>query len=305
MPEATDIPKASAGSSAYIGRFAPSPTGPLHMGSLVAALASYLDARRQGGAWLMRMEDLDPPRESREAADLILFALDALGLHWDGPVLYQSTRHDAYREALARLRGQGRLFACDCTRQQVQAFDGVYPGTCRDRHLEHTRGTALRCRVSPQTLRFQDRLQGEVEQQLEWEVGDFVVVRKDGLFAYQLAVVVDDAHQGVNQVVRGIDLLDSTARQIYLQRLLDLPTPQYAHLPVIVDARGQKLSKQQMAAPIDVARPAGLLYRALVHLQQAPDPALADAGPDDVLAWAIAHWQPGNLQGMTSIAENP
>lgn len=289
----------------YIGRFAPSPSGPLHMGSLVAALASYLDARSRGGTWLVRMEDLDPPRETAEAADRILFALDALNLHWDGDVLYQSTRHDAYRDAIDTLRRRTLVFACDCSRQQVQEHDGTYPGTCRDRNLADAPGLALRCRVTDTTLGFDDRIQGRQAQNLRRDVGDFIIRRKDGLFAYQLAVVVDDGFQGVTDVVRGIDLMDSTPRQCYLQQQLDLPRPGYAHIPVIVNREGQKLSKQHMAAPIDPANPAPLLLDALHFLQQQPDPALDGAVAGDILAWATRHWDAARLAGVTSLPEAP
>ena len=273
------------------------------MGSLVAALASYLDARSHRGRWLLRMEDLDPPRESREAADQILFALDALDLHWDGPVLYQSTRHAAYEAAIQALQAQDKLFACDCSRQQLQEFTGIYPGTCRERGLAAGAGTAIRLRITDADICYEDRLQGRQCQNLEKDVGDFIIHRKDGLFAYQLAVVVDDAHQHVTHVVRGIDLMDSTPRQLYLMQLLGKTAPRYAHIPVIVDTQGQKLSKQQMAAPIDPAGKGALLTKALVYLQQEPLPELALAPANEVLAWAVDHWSPQPLTGQTSLPE--
>jgi len=288
---------------AYIGRFAPSPTGPLHLGSLVAALASYLDARKAQGQWLLRMEDLDSPRESTRAADEILFALDALGLHWDQTVLYQSTRYDEYLDAIEQLRSQGLVFACDCSRQQLQEFDGVYPGTCRTRQLEDADGIALRCRVKSTAISFTDSIQGYQSQQLADAVGDFVIRRKDGLFAYQLAVVVDDAFQGITHIVRGIDLLDSTPRQIYLQQQLNVPTPHYAHIPVITNDQGQKLSKQHMAPAIDPAKQGELLFTALLYLQQNPDPALIGASASEVLDWGIHHWSPLPLANLASLPE--
>jgi len=287
----------------YIGRFAPSPSGPLHMGSLIAALASYLDARSHNGTWLMRMEDLDPPRESAEAADQILCALDALGLHWDGPVLYQSQRYPAYAEAIATLQAQHKVFACDCTRQQVLDHGGVYPGTCRDRGLGDGKGIALRCRVSDWLMTFTDAIQGPQQQPLQSAVGDFVIRRKDGLYAYQLAVVVDDGFQNITHVVRGIDLLDSTPRQRYLRQLLNLPRPQYSHIPVIVNSDGQKLSKQHHAPAIDILNPARLLVEALTYLQQQPDPQLLSATPADILAWATARWQPARLGALKTLQE--
>lgn len=272
----------------YIGRFAPSPTGPLHLGSLVAALASYLDARAAGGRWLLRMEDLDPPREPAGAAGTILGQLDELGLHWDGPVLYQSTRLEAYAAILEQLWHAGFCFACDCSRAHVRAMGSVYDGHCRERKLPAGGDSAIRLRTRPGVFGIDDRIQGRFEQELESAVGDFVVRRRDGLFAYQLAVVADDAMQQINQVVRGADLLDSTPRQIYLQALLGYPEPRYAHFPVLLSARGQKLSKQHFAAPVDTSAPEPLLRLALEYLQLSPPAELA--GPGEVLDWAVGNW---------------
>jgi len=238
----------------YIGRFAPSPTGPLHIGSLVAAVASWLDARAAGGRWLVRIEDLDRPRCVPGAAEEILRSLERLGLGWDGEVVHQSTRQNLYRDALQRL--QGHTYWCNCTRREVAdsslglAADGahIYPGTCRAAGL--ATGRALRLRTDGAEIGFTDRVQGRQSQVLERDVGDFVLYRADGLYAYQLAVVVDDAAQGVTDVVRGADLLDSTPRQIALQRLLGLPAPRYLHVPAAVNAAGAKLSKQTGAAAI-------------------------------------------------------
>ena len=237
----------------YIGRFAPSPTGPLHFGSLVAAVASWLDARAAGGRWLVRIEDLDHPRCVPGAAEDILQTLERLGLLWDGEVIYQSKRHSLYGDALRRL--QGRTYWCTCSRREIAdsslglAIDGahIYPGTCRT--TGRNTGRSLRIRAAGE-IRFHDRVQGEQSQVLERDVGDFVLHRADGMYAYQLAVVVDDAAQGITDVVRGADLLDSTPRQIYLQRLLGLPTPRYLHVPAAVNAAGEKLSKQTGAAPV-------------------------------------------------------
>jgi len=291
--------------SQYVGRFAPSPSGPLHMGSLVAAVASYLDARSHKGQWLMRMEDLDPPRETQEAADQILFALDACHLHWDGKVLYQSQRYPAYQEAITDLQQQSLVFACDCSRQQIQEAGGVYPGTCRERKFQESE-TALRCKVPDEIIRFEDRIQGIQSQNLAMEVGDFVIRRKDGLYAYQLAVVVDDAFQQVTHIVRGIDLLDSTTRQIYLQRMLKLNEPAYAHIPVIVNNQGQKLSKQHMAIPIETEHPdhiSALLVASLEYLGMSPDSELSMESPQQILAWGVEHWNPANLQNQTELSE--
>ncbi len=262
----------------YTGRFAPSPTGPLHLGSLIAAAASWLDARAAGGRWLVRIEDLDRPRCAPGAADAILCALDRLGLHWDGEVLYQSRRLEHYRAALDKLAPH--TYWCGCTRREIAdsslglARDGahIYPGTCR---AGTARKRALRVRTTPEAIAFADRVQGRREQVLERDIGDFVLYRADGLFAYQLAVVVDDAAQGVTDVVRGADLLDSTPRQIYLQRLLALPTPRYLHVPVALDAAGEKLSKQTAAAPVEADPRA--LRRALAFLGQPDATTLEEA----------------------------
>ncbi|HYL89416.1 MAG TPA: tRNA glutamyl-Q(34) synthetase GluQRS [Burkholderiales bacterium] len=237
----------------YIGRFAPSPTGPLHFGSLVAALASWLDARAAGGRWLVRIEDLDRPRCVPGATEEILRTLRELGLHWDGEVAYQSKRYTSYADARRRLQEQ--TYWCNCSRREIAdsslglAVDGahIYPGTCRAAGLKT--GRSLRVRAAGE-IRFHDRVQGEQRQALEHDVGDFVLHRADGMYAYQLAVVVDDAAQGITDVVRGADLLDSTPRQIYLQRLLGLPTPRYLHVPAAVNAAGEKLSKQTGALPV-------------------------------------------------------
>lgn len=282
---------------AYRGRFAPSPTGPLHFGSLVAAVGSFLEARARRGEWRLRIEDLDPPREPAGAAADILRTLDAYGLHWDGEVIYQSRRHAAYEAALAGLRRLGALYACACTRREIAdsalaGVDGpVYPGTCRNGVPAGREGRALRVRTDGATIAFEDRVQGRLASRLERDVGDFVLRRADGLYAYQLAVVVDDAEQGVTEVVRGADLLGSTPRQIHLQRLLGLPTPAYAHLPVAVDARGAKLSKQTGAEALSLARASALWWEALRFLGQEP-PADLRAEPVAVIRdWAIAHWR--------------
>ena len=263
----------------YVGRFAPSPTGPLHFGSLVAALASYMEARSEKGKWLVRMEDLDRPREQPGAADAILRALDAFGLQWDGTVMYQSQRSAAYRAALDKLQAQ--TYPCACTRSEIAdsalAIDGarVYGGTCRNGLAPGKTARAVRVRAQGE-IGFVDRVQGRQSQRLERDVGDFILWRADGQFAYQLAVVVDDAEQGVTDVVRGADLLDSTARQIHLQRLLGYPTPRYLHVPVATNAAGEKLSKQTGAEPVDAARRGETLRRAFAFLGQTPTDDLAE-----------------------------
>jgi glutamyl-Q tRNA(Asp) synthetase len=298
--------------SLYRGRFAPSPTGPLHFGSLVAAVGSWADARAHGGEWLVRMEDLDPPREVPGAADEILRTLGALGLEPDGPVLRQSERGNAYRAALDRLRDRGVLFACSCTRREIAdsglpGSDGglVYPGTCRSGPPPGRPARALRVRVDDAVIAFDDALQGHVVQDLGRDVGDFVLLRADGLFAYQLAVVVDDGAQGITDVVRGIDLIDSTPRQILLQRLLDLPTPRYLHLPVAANATGEKLSKQTGAAAIDRSHPAPALVAGLRFLGQVPPPGLERGSVRTVLDWAGANWDRSRIPRQRAIAASP
>ena len=269
----------------YIGRFAPSPSGPLHFGSLVAALGSYLDARAQGGQWYVRIEDIDPPREQPGAADEILRTLDALGLHWDGEVMWQSQRSEAYEAALDALRDE--LFYCTCTRADLRPFAGVYPGTCRARtQMPLDTPSAIRLRTPDSALTFLDRRLGEQSLTPTDTGGDPILRRKDGLWAYQLAVVVDDGAQGITDVVRGNDLLNTTAGQVYLQTRLGLPTPRYLHLPVVVDAEGRKLSKQNHAPAIDVTQQRPLLRAALQALGlNAPD---LDASA--LLKWGVANW---------------
>lgn len=287
------------------GRFAPSPTGPLHFGSLIAALGSFLEARRHGGEWLVRIEDVDAPRTAPGAAAAILRALERYGLHWDGPVVYQSQRTAHYRAALESLLDARLAYPCTCTRRELasgpRGRDGapIYPGTCRAGPRQPQRPHALRLQVTDALIRFRDAIQGEYGQRLEREVGDFVLRRADGLFTYQLAVVVDDAAQGVTQVVRGADLLDSTPRQMVLQRLLGLPTPDYAHLPVVVDARGDKLSKQTGAPPLDEQNPGPTLWAALRFLGQQPPPELAREPAPAIIAWAVAHWD------LAAVAPDP
>src|SRR4051812_1449372 len=263
----------------YVGRFAPSPTGPLHFGSLVAALASYMEARSAKGKWLLRMEDLDKAREQPGAADGILRTLDTFGLHWDGAVEYQSRRRALYQAALDRLKAQ--TYPCGCTRRELAdsslAIDGgrVYPGDCRGGLARGKAARAIRLKTRGQ-IGFVDRTQGPQAQDVERDVGDFVLWRADGQFAYQLAVVVDDAAQGVTDVVRGADLLGSTARQIYLQQHLGFPTPRYLHIPVALNAAGEKLSKQTNAQAVDCTRPGEALRRALTFLGQPATEDLAE-----------------------------
>lgn len=281
----------------YRGRFAPSPTGPLHFGSLVAALASYLEARQQQGEWLLRMEDLDTPRNMPGAADAILRSLEAFGFEWDGAVVYQSERHDLYAAALARLQEDVLVYPCGCTRKEIadSAIHGIegaiYPGTCRSGLPPGKTARAWRIRAENRTIGFDDAIQGHVAQNLARDIGDFVLKRADGFYAYQLAVVVDDADQAITHVVRGADLLDSTPRQIYLQQVLGLPAMHYAHIPVVLNAQGEKLSKQTQAAAVDDLQPATQLWQALDFLQQSPPAAIRNAPLADIWQWADQNWQ--------------
>lgn len=284
----------------YRGRFAPSPTGPLHLGSLVAALGSWLLARHADGEWWVRMEDLDPPREVAGAAAQQLAALDAFGLRSAGAVEWQSRRSDLYQTALDRLLAEGKAFACHCSRTDLAANDGVHHqcvGKVRRAH------PAIRLRVQPgATVAFEDGLQGDIAQDVWREVGDFVLKRADGLWAYQLAVVVDDAAQGMTHVVRGADLLDSTPRQILLQQALEIPTPSYLHLPLIVDANGQKLSKSSDAPAVDAGDPLPALRAAWLALGQASPAVEASFDAPSFLALAKQAFTTERLPRVTSLS---
>jgi glutamyl-Q tRNA(Asp) synthetase len=255
-------------SPAYRGRFAPSPTGKLHFGSLVAALGSWLFARAAGGRWVVRIEDLDPPREVAGADIGILTTLAAFGMESDEPVLYQSRRSALYAEALARLQARDAVYPCWCRRSDLEPFAGIHPSTCVASR-DASRAPAWRVRVPARTIAFDDAIQGRVAQDLARDVGDFIVRRADGWFAYQLAVVIDDAAQAITDVVRGADLADSTPRQILLQEFLDLPRVRYAHLPLALDADGRKLSKEERAIAVEPDDPLPALRAALAFLGQA------------------------------------
>lgn len=251
----------------YVGRFAPSPTGPLHAGSLVAAMASYLDARAHQGRWLLRIEDLDPPREQVGAAAAIIDALAAFGFQWDGPIVRQSERGTDYNAALQRLSAAGLIYPCCCSRRDIIGDDGIYPGTCRHGMRAGASARAWRIRVDDTTIDWHDRRCGHLSEALAQQAGDFVLKRADGLWAYQLAVVVDDALGGVNAIVRGDDLLSSSARQIFLQQQLGFATPSYLHIPVLRNSAGEKLSKQTMAPAIDARYALEQLESAANYLQ--------------------------------------
>lgn len=285
----------------YIGRFAPSPTGPLHFGSLLAALASFLDARANQGKWLVRIEDLDPPREPPGSAELILQQLQDLGMDWDDDVLYQSSRLAAYEKTLKKLQEDGLCYPCDCTRPQIRDMGSIYNGFCRERSTPPAMPYALRVKTSPMEISFIDAIQGRFAQQLEIDVGDFVIRRKDELFAYQLAVVVDDEFQNITHIVRGWDLLDSTPRQMYLQKVLSYHQPSYAHIPVIVDDHGQKLSKQAFAPSIESDHASETLYKALTFLGQAPPAKIKKEKPKSQLLWAIENWDRQAIAKVSSL----
>ena len=289
---------------AYTGRFAPSPTGPLHFGSLLAAVASYLEARTRGGRWLLRIEDIDPPREQPGADRLIIDALERYGFEWDGDVLYQAQSAEAHRDALETLVSAGLGYRCGCSRKTLaDAPRGplgiIYPGTCR--HGSDAEEWAIRLRTDDEPIRFIDRLQGPVEQRLESESGDFVIRRRDGLIAYHLAVVVDDHLQGISDIVRGIDLMDSTPRQIYVQRCVAYPTPSYGHIPVAVHADGSKLSKLTAARPLPFSGIRQVLADALSALGQEPPADLAASSLADVWQWATDHWRLAVLRDVKAV----
>lgn len=294
----------------YVGRFAPSPTGPLHFGSLVSAVASYCDARKNNGKWLVRMEDLDKPREVVGAADDILRTLEGFGFEWDSAVIFQSQRSQLYENYLNLLKRDGSIYACTCSRKEIadssilNGVDGaIYPGTCFSKKLSSNMSDfnasanrinigSWRINVNDDSLiTFKDAIQGSISQQLNRDVGDFILKRKDGLFAYQLAVVVDDALQNITHIVRGADLLDSTPRQIFLQQLLGLITPHYAHVPVAVNKQNEKLSKQTLAKSILPQAAPMLVFEALHFLGQEPPIEIKNATLAEVWRWAIANWQ--------------
>lgn len=280
----------SSQTSSYVGRFAPSPSGPLHFGSLIAALGSFLQARARGGRWLVRIEDIDPPREMAGAADLILQTLEAYGLEWDGEVMYQSRRHARYDEIIDQLYLAGDLYWCRCTRREIMASGGFYNGHCRTLGLS-AEGCAARLRQHHPVYHFEDGLQGHIEVPAALAEEDFIVRRRDGLYAYNLAVVVDDMDSGITEIVRGADLLEPTVRQIALYQTLGASVPDWVHLPLAVLADGNKLSKQNHAPALaqDEVRPA--LWRALYFLGQCPPPELMASPVAEMIRWAVANWR--------------
>lgn len=301
----------------YIGRFAPSPTGPLHFGSLVAAVASYCDAKSHGGKWLLRMEDLDKPREVAGAADTILRQLESFGFEWDGQLMYQSQRAEFYEHALQSLKKLNVIYPCTCSRKEIadssimMGMEGaIYPRLCYPKNFlsKNTHPSihaAYRAVVLDKNISFIDAIQGEIVQNLARDIGDFIIKRADGLFAYQLAVVVDDATQNITHIVRGADLLGSTPRQIYLQQLLGFTTPSYAHVPIAANAAGEKLSKQTLAQPISISAATPQLslplFNALNFLGQNPPPQLKNAKLDETWQWAITNWQLAQVPAQKSL----
>ena len=275
----------------YIGRFAPSPTGPLHFGSLLTALASWCDARAAKGQWLLRIEDVDVVRTQQGAADHIIRTLEHYGLWWDGEIVYQSQRTERYQAALQQLQQQNEVFWCTCSRAELaQTQSAIYTGHCRTHH-QYSSQAAARIRVNNSIIDFDDDVFGHISENIAETVGDFVIFRRDGLFAYQLAVVVDDAEQGITHIVRGADLLDNTSRQIYLQQRLRLSTPAYTHIPLVVNDKGEKLSKQTGAGALAWENPSQYLWLALTLLGQHPADALQSEDCATILAWAVSHWQ--------------
>ena len=276
-------------SASYIGRFAPSPSGDLHFGSLIAAVGSYLQARAQHGLWRVRIEDIDPPREIPGAATRILRQLEHYGLHWDGDVLWQSRRHDAYRAALDWLKQQGMSYYCTCTRNRIQQIGGLYDGHCRTLH-HGPQQAALRLKVDAPVSSFSDRLRGVVQADARLAAEDFIIHRRDGLFAYNLAVVVDDHFQGITEVVRGADLIEPTVRQITLYQQFGWTVPDHLHLPLVLNHDGNKLSKQNHATPLPEGDPRPALVQALRFLGQPVTENWRDATQETLLQQAVSRW---------------
>ena len=291
----------------YRGRFAPSPTGALHFGSLIAAVGSYLEAKSHNGEWLVRIENLDKPREIPAASHEIFRALEILGMEWDHEVIYQDQRKDTYENILTILNKRGLTYSCTCTRKEIadSSITGIsgqiYAGTCRNNVQNKDRPGAVRIKTDNNIIEFEDSLHGLISQRLESETGDFILRRSDGIYAYQLAVVADDATQGITNVVRGADLLDSTPRQIYLQKLLGYSTPTYMHLPVAVNNQGEKLSKQTKAALLDISNPVKQLVEAVNFLGQESPIELLGNSVSSFWKWAIENWHPEKIHKKRTV----
>ncbi len=289
-------------SQRYIGRFAPSPTGPLHLGSLYAALASYLHAKAQQGKWLLRIDDLDTFRNVPSAAPRIIEALQIYGLHWDDSIFYQSQHLASYHTVINQLLAQNLVYPCRCSRKSL-ANTPIYPGYCLHRQVETNTAHALRIKTTNITLGFDDEIQGQLIQSIAEQYGDFIVKRKDNIIAYQLGVVIDDYRQNISHIVRGFDLLDSTPKQLFLQQLLGYPTPTYCHVPLIVDQQGNKLSKQAFAQAVSLKNPEKTLYLLLTLLKQNPPVILKSASVPTMIQWAIENWQSQPLKKIRAINE--
>ncbi len=285
----------------YRGRFAPSPTGPLHFGSLYTALAGFLQARSQQGLWLLRIDDLDTPRNIKGSADSILKTLDVFGLHWDNSVDYQSQTLDVYHEILDKLAKDKLVYSCTCSRKSLTA---IYSGVCRAKQTLPNSPFSQRIKTDNRSISFKDGLQGLISHNVAERHGDFILKRKDQIIAYQFAVVIDDDRQNINHVVRGYDLLASTPRQIYLQQLLGLVTPGYMHVPVIIDEQGHKLSKQNRATAVDLKHPHAVIFELLTLLKQNPPSELQHASLNEMLGWGIEHWNPTQLKNCHAICRS-
>ena len=289
-------------SQPYKGRFAPSPTGPVHFGTLTAAVGSYLQAKVNNGEWLIRMEDVDTTRKVEGSDKEILDTLEAFGFEWHGEIIYQSEQTGHYEKALEQLINQSLVFPCLCSRKQLTKIDSdIYPGTCRDRKLPEKNEHALRLLARNITIEFSDIVMGKQSQNMAQQCGDFVIKRHDGLFAYQLVVVVDDALQNITEIVRGSDLLDSTPRQIYIQQLLGYATPAYCHLPLAVDSDGNKISKSEGATKVDIKNREKLICSVLTFLGQQPPADLPGCSIDDIWSWAIENWDVTHIPSKTHI----
>jgi glutamyl-Q tRNA(Asp) synthetase len=282
-----------------IGRFAPSPTGPLHLGSLYTALASFLHARSQQGKWLLRIDDLDTQRNVKGATDAILTTLDAFGLHWDDSVVYQSQCLAVYHDVLNELAKNQFIYPCSCSRKML-ASTAIYNGLCRNQSITADSLYALRIKTDSRLISVEDGLQGLISHNIAKQYGDFILKRRDGIVAYQLAVVIDDDRQHINQIVRGVDLLTETPKQIYLQQVLGLPCPDYLHVPIIIDQHGYKLSKQTQATAVNLTRPQGVIFELLGLLKQNPPSELQHASVTELLDWAIEHW---NIECLKNIKQ--
>ncbi|MGR8980467.1 MAG: tRNA glutamyl-Q(34) synthetase GluQRS [Gammaproteobacteria bacterium] len=291
----------------YIGRFAPSPTGPLHLGSLYTALAGFLQARSRRGKWLLRIDDLDTPRNVPGSAESILTTLESFGLHWDGPVDYQSRHIDEYEQALNHLMKNQLTYPCICSRKTLASGTtdhrqpDAYPGYCRNRQIPPGRAYALRIKTDNRVISFEDELHGRMTHRIGRQDGDFILKRKDRIFAYQFAVVIDDDRQEINHIVRGFDLLNETPKQIFLQQILGLKRPAYMHVPLIVDGDGFKLSKQTCAPAVDSNRPQTVLFELLRWLKQNPPLELKTGSVSELLDWAVTHWNPASLKNSRAI----